>query len=249
MFRGIASAFLVLLLCGFALGVALFRPIARSPTSNELTTPDAKGEQAMGENPDLPPADTGSVLDEIEQKRASPEEEQDRLAREWEKLWAEQGHLAQEWEELRAENARLAQEWEGLEAERARLDEQRTRLDETEDRLRAKEVRLAELEQRVEGRLRWSVVASAVGGALALSSILVLAALMRPGHQGAEQGGQQDRTAQAHQTGHVAPCRGLGVGVAAPTYSDNGRDRESTDHRTWERGRSCRSTALNRNCP
>jgi len=230
MFKGMASALLVLLLFGAVLGASLFRPTALSPAPNTLATPGAEGGQEMGESANSPVPDIDSILREIEQGEAALKEEQARLAQEWENLQAEQAHLSQEKNALQEEQTHLAREWEALQAERASLDEERTSLRETEARLRGKEAGLAEWEQKLEGRQRLSVVIVVASGLLAVPSVMVLIALMRQGQRAP--GGETQR-AQAPQTHHRERATQHGkAAVAAPasTYSGNGRDKEGVEH-------------------
>lgn len=233
MFKGTAPALLVLLLFGAVLGASLFRPTAStalSPATDTLVTTGIESGQGMGGNANSPAPDIDSVLHEIEQREAALEEEQARLAQEWENLQAEQAHLSQEKNALQEEQTRLAQEWEALQTERARLDEERTSLRETKARLRRKEASLAEWEQKLEGRQRLSVVAVVASSLLAVPSVMVLIALMR---QGQQMPGGETQWAQASQTHHRERATRHGkvaVATSASTYSGNGRDKESVEH-------------------
>jgi beta-glucosidase-like glycosyl hydrolase len=248
MLKGMASAFLVLLLFGVALGAALFRPVAQSPVPDALTVPEAynlaAGGQDQVETTNSPPADIESMPREIEEEQTALEEEQVRLARGWEDLKEEQAHIAQEWENLQAEQARLAQEWENLQAEQARLnqewedlqaarvriDEERGLLRETEARLQRKEANLAELEQKIEGRLRLSVVAAVISGLLAVPSVLFFVALMRQGPRTPDKKEfQRAQASQTHQRKRVTQYGRPVTVTPASTYSDNGRDKESIE--------------------
>ena len=247
MLKGMASAFLVLLLFGVALGAALFRPVAPSPVPDALTVPEvgnpAEGGQDQVENTNSPPADIESMPREIEEEQTALEEEQVRIAQGWEDLKEEQAHIAQEWENLQAEQARLAQEWENLQAEQARLnqgwedlqaarvriDEERGLLREAETRLRKKEANLAELEQKMEGRLRLSVVAAVISGLLAVPSVLFFVALMRQGQRTPDKEVQQAQASQTRQRKRVTQYGRPVTVTPASTYSDNGRDKESIE--------------------
>ena len=233
MLKGMASAFLVLLLFGVALGAALFRPVAPSPVPDALTVPEAynpaEGGQDQVENTNSPPADIESMPREIEEEQTALEEEQAHIAQEWENLQAEQARLAQEWENLQAEQARLNQGWEDLQAARVRIDEERGLLREAETRLRKKEANLAELEQKMEGRLRLSVVAAVISGLLAVPSVLFFVALMRQGQRTPDKEVQQAQASQTRQRKRVTQYGRPVTVTPASTYSDNGRDKESIE--------------------
>lgn len=172
----------------------------------------------------------GGKEDTVAQQWAAIQAGQTRLAQAWDDLQAERARLAREWDDVRAEQARLTDEWEDLATERVRLDEEWASLRETEDRLQAEEAGLAEWEQRLEGRDRLSVVALAVSGLMAVPSVVVLIALAQQGWRMPGDRAQQAQVPRAHQPKWVTQPGKLWQVTAAPTYGDNGRNRESVGH-------------------
>jgi len=231
MFKGIASAFLVLLLFGVALGASLFRPSTPNPTSDVLIASKPEGEQAPAENTNSTLADVENILREIEQgqtrldqERQNLQADQVRLSRERENLQVEQDRLAQDWKKLREEASRLARGREQLRTERVRLDEEWVRL-------RKKESSLAEREQRLRGFLNWSIVAAIVSSLMAVPSVLFLVALKRQGRLTPDKEPKQAQASWLRKREQVTQHGRHEDVVPTLAHGDNGRGKESVSHR------------------
>ena len=251
MLEGIASAFLVLLLFGVALGAALFRPVVPNPAPDALTVPEAGnptgGGQDRVENTNSPPADIESMLREIEQERSRLEEERlalqeerARLGQEQVKLDERKAKLDQRQAELDEHKAELNQRQAELNEHEAKLEEWATslqvweeRLREAEARLRTKEANLAELEQKLQGLLRWSVVAVVVSGLMAVPSVVFFVALMRQDQRVTDKRAQRDGASRGDHRERPTQHSRMATPDLVLTQGNNGRTRESVSHFPW----------------
>ena len=217
MFKGIASAFLVLLLFGVALGAALFRPISADSASSAFIVPEAEGERAIGESVGLPSDLIENALAEIKQEQAALDQEKAHLALEREALEKEQERLAQERENLQMERSRLTEDLENFQAERARFWR--------------READLAKWEVKVRRLLYWSVAALVGSGLMAVPSTMVLVALRRQDRQMSGREAKRASVPHARQRRRATQPAGLAPTTAALTCGGNGRTRESVAHR------------------
>ena len=131
MLKGLASALVVLLLFGFLLGAALFRPIGLDPPRGPPVTPTPLDEAVSDSDPSVPPPGDGAPEGEVVSLEAEWQrlwEEQERLATEWQRLWDDQQRLDDRWENVHTGQASLTQAWEDLWAEQSRLAQDQGKL-------------------------------------------------------------------------------------------------------------------------
>lgn len=243
----------VLVILGIVLAVAIFRPQilpsppiepTEEPEPNRLTGVRLSPGPEQGEGATLSHKDLVAWQEEVESRQgdleqlqaeldlriAELDQRQDTLDRREVELDEREAGLDQSQRELDQLKAEMNRQWDELEGHKAELKEQVAFQQTAEARLRQKEASLAEREQKLQGFLRWSVVAVAVSGLLAVPSVLVLVVLMRQDQWASSKGVERVRDSRPHQREHVARHGRLATVAPASIHGGDGRGKESVGY-------------------